>query len=129
MRIMIIAIGLMLILAACAPKPPSVLKYEDLPTVGDAARGAVLFSQPQGLAPSCESCHNPTATGSPLLDGFGARAGTVVEGQTAHEYAFYSIVEPWQHITEGFGDAMYNQYDELLPAQDIADIIAYILGL
>lgn len=127
MRILMVFIALLL-LAACAPKPPSVLDYADLPAQGDAARGAVLFTQQNGLAPSCESCHNPTATGSPSLDGFAETAAGRVEGQSAHEYAFYSIVEPWRYVVEGYGDAMYNQYDEQLPAQDIADIIAYILA-
>jgi cytochrome c553 len=126
MRILMIFV--VLLLAACAPKPPSVLDYADLPVQGDAARGAILFTQQSRLAPSCESCHNPNAVGSPTLEGFGEIAATRVEGQSAHEYAFYSIVEPWRYVVEGYGDAMYNQYDDLMPAQDIADIIAYILA-
>ena len=118
-----------LILSACNANPPSIISYDALPATGDIERGAALFSQQINLAPPCFACHNETAAASPALAGFGERAGTRVEGQDAREYAFYSIVEPGRFIVEGFGNAMYNQYDENLSPQEIADLIAYLLSL
>jgi mono/diheme cytochrome c family protein len=117
----------LLVVAACNPKTESAIDYEDLPAAGDAARGAELFTQAINSAPPCSGCHMPGASASPELMGFGAVAGTRVEGQDAREYTFYAIVEPARFIVDGYGNAMYNQYSEKLSEQDIADLIAYLL--
>jgi hypothetical protein len=54
-------------------------------------------------------------------------AGERVEGESAREYTFYAIAEPGRYIVEGYGNAMYNRYDENLSPQEIADLIAYLL--
>jgi len=118
---------ILLILVACSPNPPSVIGYTLIPTDGDVARGEALFNTGKDLAPACSACHIPNSPASPDLAGFGAVAASRVEGQTAHEYAFYSITEPGRFIVEGYGNAMYNMYDEALTEQEIADLIAYIL--
>ena len=109
---------------ACAGNPPSVIPYEDVPQTGDSANGAMIFA-----AQACDGCHMTGATGAPLLEGFGNRAGSTVPEQSAHEYTFYSIAEPGQYIVEGYGNAMPNNYDNILTAQDMADLIAYLLDL
>ncbi|MEL6148403.1 MAG: cytochrome c [Chloroflexota bacterium] len=120
-------IVLAFILAACGGAE-SVISYADLPTEGDAVRGETLYFQASGLSPACSSCHVAEAAGAPVLDeGYPALAAERVEGQDAHEYTFYAIAEPGQHIVEGYGNAMYNRYDENLAPQDIADLIAYLL--
>jgi cytochrome c553 len=81
-----------------------------------------------GAIPPCAACHVAPFTASPSLEGFGETAATRVEGMSAQEYAFYSIVQPEAYIVEGFGNAMYNKYGEDLSAQDIADLIAYLLA-
>ncbi len=119
--------ALMVLLAACGGAE-SAIPYAALPPQGDAARGEALYQG--GVAPSCVSCHVAGAAGAPALDDLGdyaAVAGTRVEGQDAREYTFYAIVEPGQHIVEGYGNAMYNRYDENLNPQEIADLIAYLL--
>lgn len=126
MQILLILL-LCLVLSACTAAP-STIAYADVPQTGDPVRGEELFNTQVNLAPPCVACHIPANTASPTLDGFGAIAGSRVDGESAHEYAFYSITEPSRYIVEGFGDAMYNQYDENLTAQDIADLIAYILS-
>jgi mono/diheme cytochrome c family protein len=127
MRYLLI-LALLLFLAACTATSSSSIQYSDIPETGDAVHGEELFNSSVNLAPPCIGCHIPANTASPSLDGFGTTAGSRVEGQSAREYAFYSIVEPDRHIVEGFGNAMYNQYDEKLTAQDIADLIAYVLS-
>lgn len=117
-----------LLLSGCASQPISVIPIADLPESGDAANGEVLYNTARGIIPTCASCHNPDAKGAPQLDEYASVAASRVEGQSAREYTFYSIVEPWQHITEGYGNAMYHQYDENYSPQEIADLIAYLIN-
>ncbi|MGB7341873.1 MAG: c-type cytochrome [Phototrophicaceae bacterium] len=123
MRSVIALIVLMMILSACG-ETSSTIAYDALPSTGDIANGEILFT-----AQTCNACHLEGASGAPYLEGFAERAGTVVEGQSAREYAFYSIVEPAQHIAEGYGNAMPNHYDERMTSQEIADLVAYLLSL
>ena len=129
MRFRTLLLVLTLLLTACNANPPSTITFADIPTEGDAAHGEVLFNSGKDLAPACAGCHLPNAPASPDLAGFGARAGTQVAGQSAREYAFYSITEPARYIVPPYGNAMYNMYDEAFTVQEIADLIAYILTL
>lgn len=120
---------ILLLVAGCNANPASSIPYVDIPADGDAAYGEQLFNQQNGIAPACSSCHNANANAVPDLTGYGAIAGTRVEGESAREYTFYAIAEPGRFVVEGYGNAMYNKYDEALSPQDIADLIAYLLGL
>ncbi|MEO8609850.1 MAG: cytochrome c [Chloroflexota bacterium] len=98
---------------------------------GDATHGAELFTQSVNGAPPCSTCHQTdenTLVG-PGLKGFGARAGTRVEGQSAEQYTQESIMHPASFVVSGFANAMYNQYASKLSPQDIADLTAYLLTL
>jgi len=115
------------LLAACGGSPESAIAYGNVPPTGSVERGADLFDQPiRGMA-ACSSCHVEGATGAPSLEGYAEVAEERVEGQDAREYTFYAIAEPARHIVEGYGNAMPNQYDDRLAAQDMADLIAYLL--
>lgn len=130
MRLMVGVLSvLVLVLVGCANEPPSVISYDAVPKDGDPVRGETLYHQQVSPIPTCASCHDEEGNASPTLEGYGEVAGTRVEGQDAHEYTFYAIVEPWRHILDGYGNAMYNEYDDRLSEQDIADLIAYTLGL
>ena len=116
-------------LGGCAPKDlPYAL--DDLPA-GDAGRGAALFTQTIGGTPACSACHSADGSSSsgPPLDGYGQAAGTRVKGQSAEEYSFYSILRPARHLVRGYSNVMYSQYADKLSQQDVADLIAYMLGL
>ena len=119
----------LLVLAACAP-PESRHTFDNLP-VGDSASGEKLFAQNNGEAPACTTCHtiNGRSSIGPSLQGFGERAGTRVEEQSAGEYAFDSIIRPARSLVQGYSNLMYAEYDQQLEAADIADLIAYILTL
>ncbi|GAB5491192.1 MAG: hypothetical protein Phog2KO_14070 [Phototrophicaceae bacterium] len=116
------ALILVFLLSACGTNAPSEIAYADLPETGDSANGEILYREQ-----TCIACHIDGATGAPSLSDYAERAGTTVAEQDAREYTFYSIVEPAQHIAEGYGNAMPNTYDNTLTSQEIADLIAYLL--
>ncbi len=103
-----------------APLPP-----------GDATHGAELFTQSVNGAPPCSTCHqtDDTTIVGPGMKGFGARAGSRVEGESAEQYVQESIIHPASFVVSGFPNAMYNQYGSQLSPQDIADLTAYLLTL
>lgn len=124
MRLIAVILVMSWCLVACGNRqPPSVIAYQDLPAVGDASRGEQLFIQ-QG----CSGCHNDDASAAPHLINYYTDAATRVEGQTAREYTFYSIVEPWRYTVTGYGNIMPNRYDDTLTPQDIVDLITYLEG-
>jgi cytochrome c553 len=124
-----ITIFLVVILAACSSKDTG-FKYSDLPS-GDAARGADLFTQSVNGAAACSGCHTLTASDGvgPSLQNFAAVAGARVSGQTAEEYAFYSILQPSKSLRPGFSNIMPTDYEAKLSKQDIADLITYLMTL
>jgi cytochrome c553/uncharacterized membrane protein len=128
-KIAAITAFVVVMLAACSPKDTG-FKYSDLPS-GDAARGADLFAQSVNGAAACSGCH--TLTGSegagPTLQNFASVAGGRVAGQTAEEYAFYSILQPSKSLRPGFSNIMPTDYEAKLSKQDIADLIAYLMTL
>ncbi len=128
-RLWMFLIILILCFAACQPAPPQT-SYEALPP-GDAANGEALFTENTNEAPACSSCHQIDGPGTlaPALLGYGARAGQRVNGQSAGEYTYLSIIRPARHIVTPFSNVMYSDYEAKLTAQQIADLIAYMLGL
>ncbi len=120
---------LLLMLVGCAPYAETTIAYAEIPAEGDANRGAELFNEPINGTTACIACHVEGNNASPDLTGLGEVAGERVEGETAREFVFYSITEPARHLTEGFGNAMPNNYDENLTPQQIADLVAYLLSL
>lgn len=131
MRVIFIWVSFILITAACAPAAPvERLSADELPA-GNAAHGAELFTESVNGAPACSTCHTLTDTTlvGPGLEGYAERAGTRIDGISATEYTYASIVQPATHIVSGFSNSMYNQYGRQLDTQQIADLIAYLLTL
>ena len=122
-------IALAVILFACSPEDLPY-SFSDLPP-GDAARGAALFAQSVKGAPACANCHaiDDSASAGPSLQGYGQIAASQVKSQSAAEYTFYSILRPAKHVVRGFSNVMYAKYGDQLSQQDVADLIAYLLGL
>ena len=116
-----------ILIAAVACEPAE--STEGLP-VGDRDRGAALFSQSINGAPACSECHTldgATLVGPSLLD-YGQRATTRETGTDPLAYTHASIVRPGEHVVEGYNNAMYGQYQQHLSAQQIADLIAFLLA-
>lgn len=131
-RSSVLLVLVMLFISACSPSSSTetTLTFEELP-IGDATRGAELYTQSINRAPTCISCHvlEGSNRATPTLIGYRDIAGERVEGMSAEEYTFWSIVDVGRHITPGYANVMYNNYGDRLDPQDIADLIAYILEL
>lgn len=97
-------------------------------TAADPVRGQEL-----SVSTGCIACH-ALGEGQQLVGpswyGIGARAGASVPGQPAEEYLYRSIVAPNEHLVEGFApNLMPAIYGDIIPTQDLADIISYLLSL
>ena len=119
-----------LLFAACS-SPTSKVAFTDIKSEGDAAHGQALFEKGEGDAPACATCHNTSDVSKvgPGLLGIADRAATRVSGQSAREYIFYSITAPGRYIVPGFTNVMYPNYADKLSAQDISDVMTYLMQL
>ncbi len=136
------------LIAACAGAPDGTPVPE--PTwdpgpagPGDAARGADLYQQTllgEANAPGCITCHSldpETVLVGPAMPGVTARAATLLAStaytgtaQTAEEYLRESIMAPEIYLVPNFpAEGMYGHYEHTLKAQEIEDLVAYLLTL
>jgi len=134
----VLIVAMLAFVSACTSTVPSSnddgspLTVADLPE-GDVARGEMLYNEGIRSAPNCIGCHmiGPDSD-TPAVPGFynyAELAATRVEGQSAEEYTFEAILYPARHIPEGYNNIMYGNYISFLTAQDMADLIAYLLEL
>lgn len=104
---------------------------------GDATRGEITST-----SAGCTGCHIATATGPAWLasgsePGIGARAETrfteadyAGTATSAQQYLLEAIVLPNAHVVSGFAAGVMPQtYGATLTAEQVADIIAYMLSL
>ena len=102
----------------------------------DPENGAALFQLFQDAASTgyaCANCHSPdtdeTLVGPSLL-GIARTAATRVEGQSAAEYLYNSIVDTNAYLVEGFeADVMPVNWPEIYTNLEIFDLVAYLLTL
>jgi mono/diheme cytochrome c family protein len=130
--VLLTAVALILVLAACGGNDGG----GDASTGGDATRGEALFKQTiigSASAPGCITCHSLEAgviLVGPAQNNVGAEAGMRVPGQSAEVYLRESIVNPDAYLVEGFpAGLMYQFYERDLTAQQIDDLVAYMLTL
>ncbi len=123
--------------ATPAPTATPVLSPIDrLVAMRDAEKGAALFvtfQETAGSGYSCSNCHladsEKTNLGPGLLN-IKDRALTRVEGQTAAEYIYESIVDPMAYLVEDFDpELMPRNWSEIYSDLEIFDIVAYLLTL
>ncbi len=92
---------------------------------GNAANGKQVFQ-----AHACNACHALTpgqTTVGPNLAGIANTAATRKDGYDAIKYIRESIVLPKAFLVPGFTDVMPTTFGERLSAQDLADLIAFLL--
>ena len=102
----------------------------------DPENGAILFETFQetaGTGYSCANCHSPTSeeklVGPGLLN-INSRALTRVEGQSAAEYIYNSIVSPREVAVEDYDpELMPDNWAVIYTNLEIFDIVAYLLTL
>ena len=119
------------------PEPtivPVLSPIDRLVAVRDAENGAVLFKTFQEAANyACSNCHLPTSEKTnigPGLLNIKDRAQTRVEGMTAAEYIYQSIVDSKAYTVEGFDpELMPQNWAEIYRDLEIFDIVAYLMTL
>lgn len=90
----------------------------------DPKRGETLVNQTY----ECYACHvNGAGNVAPLFDGIGARASIENPPLTAEAYLYEAIIYPTAHVVKGFSASMPANYQQRMTAQEIGDIIAYLL--
>ena len=100
----------------------------------DPEKGAELFQTYQATAGfACSTCHNANSEArliGPGLLNVASRAETRVEGQSAIDYIYTSIVNPSEFVVPDFPDGLMPQnWAEVYSDDEIYDIIAYLLTL
>ncbi|MBN1564024.1 MAG: c-type cytochrome [Anaerolineae bacterium] len=96
------------------PKPATEIEI-------DLELGATLF------ASNCAACHGATDGPGPALTGMATRAAEQVEGQSAEDYVYESIVDPSAHVVEGYSNIMPKAYGSQFSESELASIAGYIL--
>ncbi len=134
-KTVVLIVVLLLVLAACGGQARSVDKSSKLGQ-GDPEVGKELFNKTQQLtgAPTCSTCHviNPGEEEivAPNLSGIALRAEQRVPDQSAEEYLYASIVDPYAYVINGYQDSiMVRNYSDLLTEQQLADLVAYLMTL
>lgn len=119
------------------PEPtraPALSPIDRLVAVRDPFNGAMLFGTFQDAANyACSNCHltdSEKENLGPGLLNIKDRAATRVEGMTAAEYIYQSIVDSKAYTVEGFDpDLMPQNWAEIYSDLQIFDIVAYLMTL
>lgn len=115
-------------------KAPALSPIDRLVAVRDPMNGAMLFGTFQDAANySCSNCHlsdSEKENLGPGLLNIKDRAATRVEGMTAAEYIYQSIVDSKAYTVEGFDpELMPQNWAEIYSDLEIFDIVAYLMTL
>ena len=142
----------LILLAGCsavadqmAPRAPNTAVPASSPslvaqTTGDPQRGAAIFVGDVTIAGfvACRGCHSvdPAAGDGigPNLAGIALRAGSRMPGVPADDYIRRSILVHDDYVVPGFEAGLARgvvgrDFAEILSAQDVADLTAYLLTL
>lgn len=96
---------------------------------GDAAQGSILFHG-DGECALCHSVDTDETVVGPSLRQIGDRAGQMRPGLSSVEYLTGVILHPREYIvTRGLAGVMPTTYKQKFTAQEIADIVAYLMSL
>jgi nitric oxide reductase subunit C len=137
---LVVLVVLALSLVACGDGASPTPSAPTAAPSGNAANGKTLFTQPViANGPGCATCHavepGKTVVG-PSLAGLAARAPEIVQRSgykgtagNAAEYLHESIVDPDVYTEEGFSPGVMPKNYKDLSAQELDDLVAYLLTL
>lgn len=94
-----------------------------------AARGEYWFKRPPAICATCHALTPETVIVGPSLAGIARRAASRVPGVDAETYLRDSILNPSAFIVPGFPDAMQKNLGDKLSADQINDIITFLMTL
>jgi mono/diheme cytochrome c family protein len=119
-----IVVALLAIGSACGSAPEQQ---------GDPAAGEELFNTKLEEEPgrhACSECHSLgiSETYAPSLQTVRNNATVRIEGVSAEDYLQESIVDPEAHKVGNFPVSMPTVYGEILTAEQITNLIAFILS-
>ncbi|MCB9449962.1 MAG: c-type cytochrome [Anaerolineaceae bacterium] len=92
-------------------------------------RGEYWFKRPPAICATCHALTPDVVIVGPSLAGVATRAGTRIPGMSAEAYFRQSILDPSAYVVEGFEDVMMKNFGQQLSADQINDIIAYLMTL
>jgi nitric oxide reductase subunit C len=92
-------------------------------------RGKALFSSPPAICSTCHSVVPDVVIVGPSLAGIATTAASRVGDQNAEQYIRNSILNPSEYVVEGFQDVMQKNFSSVLTAEQINDLIAYLVTL
>ena len=113
-----------LFLAACGAQPPAAPPTPTLPP--ELAAGQRVFVTHCG---ACHSAAADTVIVGPSLAGIAARGGQRVDGLDARAYVYSSVLQPSDHLVEGFDDLMPQDLAKKLTGEELDAVVAYVLSL
>ena len=125
-RLVVLLLGITLLISGCGGSSSS--------GSSDSKAGEQLFKQSTiGSKAGCNTCHAlepDVIIIGPSLAGIGAKAATLVAGQSAEETLKEAIIDPDALITEGFPAGIMPQgYAQELTDEQIDQLVAYMLTL
>ncbi len=106
---------------------PEITAPEASPQDAAIARGRAIYSRAPAVCSTCHSLEPEVRLVGPSLYGIATTAAERVSGQSAEDYIRTSILNPSDHIVEGFPDAMQKNFAETLSADEINDLIVFLL--
>jgi cytochrome c551/c552 len=133
----VLAATLVLMLAACAPAAPADAStptgLPSIPTDTPAPLTAEQRGQVVFFELGCISCHSITGSGGrvgPDLKGIAARVAAERPSEDVAAYVRAGIVDVMKDVgAEWRGDLMPQNYGERLSAQQVDDLVAYLIAL
>ncbi len=124
-------------LPTATPEPtsaPALSPIDRLVAVRDPFNGGMLFGTFQDAANyACSNCHlsdSEKENLGPGLLNIKERAATRIEGMSAAEYIYQSIVDSKAYTVEGFdAELMPQNWADIYSELEIFDIVAYLMTL
>lgn len=114
---------------AIALPPGLQAELDDLPA-GDAATGKKLIDEQTAPCSACHKFDSPDKLVGPSLQKIGTDAAVRKPGYPAQAYIYESITQPGAFVVPSYQDGqMPVNFKEILTAQQIADIVAYLESL